>query len=694
MLTRIALSLLLVGAVACSERTVAPPGDDDTGTSFDADAGFLSGDDATSADLGAADPDATTSDAGLPPTDASSLDALALDATALDASPVDSGAIALDGGSADAGLVDGGSTPDAGPLGPDPTIPAFAAAQVYQVTLTTYGDTADVYYPAAQAGAWPAPYPGVVLLQGANVGRGNYSEVARMVSRFGFIVIVPDHNRAVFGVSGLFPEVGVLNAGLETLRSEGQRAGSPIFGLVDSNASAVMGHSLGGAAGVEAIAGECSSALCTNGPYTRPSSLRAGAFYGTNRKPPIGSNIPATANAGVPIMLVQGSVDGAAAPADGLTTYQRIVDPPKVFATLAGANHYSVTDAQNPPGAAAEQSAATLAQATGLDIIGRWAGIFLNAHVRRDARAADRLYNGPAMPEANLSLTREGPLPPGPDSSGSCTYDTISVTINRTGGGTMPATIWVPNNGTAPYPVVVFNPGLNIAATNYQGSLRHLASWCYAVVANGTTYSPLSVDDAAWTQDVQDMLAWVSSPTEPQVAGRFGPQRALIGHSAGAKNSLRAAGAQPSGIDALIAWDVAGQNQPTATDLSGLAGPVLLLGEVFSGNNGRFGQYCAPLTQNYQTYFTALPTNLPTLEVTLDGADHLSFLDSRGCGLSCSACPANTGGDPIDVSRKIRRYTLSWLQRFVRNDNSFDTYLFGPAMAQDVAQGGVSVRQK
>ena len=95
---------------------------------------------------------------------------------------------------------------------------------------------------------------------------------------------------------------------------------------------------------------------------------------------------------------------------------------------------------------------------------------------------------------------------------------------------------------------MVFNPGLNIAATNYQGSLRHLASWCYAVVANGTTYSPLSVDDAAWTQDVQDMLAWVSSPTEPQVAGRFGPQRALIGHSAGAKNSLRAAGAQPAHV--------------------------------------------------------------------------------------------------------------------------------------------------
>lgn len=679
MWSRVLLVALFGIALACGEESGRPPADD-LGTTVDAgvpDLGLDAGRDADPVDLG--------SDGGL------------LEDGGADDLGVGSDAAAdvgtSDVGSMDAGFIDVGPSPDSGPIGPDPWVPAFAAASVYQTTVAPYGDPADVYYPTAQAGAPAAPYPAVVLLQGANVGRGNYSAVASLVARFGYVVIVPDHERTLLVITGLFPEVALLNASLATLEAESLRVGSPIQGLVDPTRSAVMGHSLGGAAGLEAIANECSNSLCTMGPYVRPASLRAGVFYGANRKPPLGNNIPVTANAGLPIMMIQGTVDGAALPASGLTTYQRIADPPKVYATLSGANHYNVTDTQSPAGAQPDQNAATLAQATGLDIIGRWAGTFLNAHVRDNLRAADRIYTGPIMPEPNLSLEREAPAS-GPEGSGSCTYDTLTFNVNRSGGGTLPVTAWVPNNGTAPYPVVIFNPGLQLSANEYQGRLQHLASWCYAVIANGTTYSPLTVTDEDWTQDILDIQSWVDAPNQPTLAGRLGPQRALLGHSAGAKNGFRAIQANPSAVDVVIAWDVAGQNPLAMAELSGVAGPVLLLGELFSGNNALLGQYCAPLDQNYEVYFDALPLNLPTLAVSLNEADHMSFLDSGSCGLPCNLCPDNTAGDPIEVGRKIRRYTLAWLQRYLRNDASFETYLYGAAMNQDVASGSVTVQQK
>jgi dienelactone hydrolase len=300
------------------------------------------------------------------------------------------------------------STPpdDTGPTGTETgteTTPDGAAVALLQITVDPYGDPADLFHPVADAGLLPT----VVFLQGADVERIHYREWASRLAAFGYLVVVPDHERTVAFITGLYPEVGLVDAAIAAVRAEGDRPGSAIEGRVDPDRSAIAGHSLGGVAGLEAVAGECSALLCTSGTYTRPDSLRAIATYGTNRKPPGFGSIPETDNDGLPLLLVQGAADGAVDPGDTLTTWQQVLDPPKSLLLVDGANHYSITNRQDPPGALPESSPATLDQAAGIDLLATWMGRFLDAHVRGDPAALAWFGGGTTDPEPGVTLTTE-----------------------------------------------------------------------------------------------------------------------------------------------------------------------------------------------------------------------------------------------------------------------------------------------
>ena len=50
------------------------------------------------------------------------------------------------------------------------------------------------------------------------------------------------------------------------------------------------------------------------------------------------------------MVLVQGSVDGISTPAEGQATFD-ILDGVRTFTDINGANHYGITDVNNPQGA-------------------------------------------------------------------------------------------------------------------------------------------------------------------------------------------------------------------------------------------------------------------------------------------------------------------------------------------------------
>jgi hypothetical protein len=103
--------------------------------------------------------------------------------------------------------------------------------------------------------------------------------------------------------------------------------------------------------------------------------------------------------------LVQGALDGKALPADGRATYDLLSGGRKAFVTVAGANHYAITDANPPAGADADPSAPTLDQATAQARTGRVTGLLLRWVTLRDDAALVRLEaesaNGVTVLRAN-----------------------------------------------------------------------------------------------------------------------------------------------------------------------------------------------------------------------------------------------------------------------------------------------------
>lgn len=558
--------------------------------------------------------------------------------------------------------------------------PTFAASA--QVSVMSNSIPVVIHYPTGGVG----PFPMVVLLQGGNVSNVNYAAYASLVARYGFVVAIPERSR-FFIVTGLFADYAGLEAGWAAMRAENMRAGSALNGKVDTSRSGVLGHSLGAAAGLEAIGNECSFQFCgLGGTFSRPAHLKAGVFYGGNRASPVGGNIAATNNGNIAVLLIQGSADGVASTTQGRTTYDRIANAPKGFLTLAGGNHYSVTDTQAPAGAMPDSSAATLTQAVSIETIGRWTGAFLQAHVAQNAAALRYVTVDGDPADLNVTLVQPTTTSPGStlDTAGRCTFVRSSGTV-----GSVPVTILLPSV-TAPVPAVVFNPGTQIASSAYDSTLEHLASWCYVVVANGKTYNVFSGSpDTQWTADVTTIASALRAGQITSIAAAVDSQKiALIGHSAGAKNSFRALVADPTLAQTIVALDVSGSNPPT---VGPLMKPTLLLGELF--NKTGTIQACAPAGQNFEHYYAALPAGGPVQYINFLKANHMSWLDSQNCS-TCSLCTEPPSVDHVGTRRLSRRYITAWLERTLRGDVSVEPHLSGADIQADVTAGNVTFLRK
>ena len=268
-----------------------------------------------------------------------------------------------------------------------PGDPIYAHISRYAAVIPPNDDPADIYYPddpGSTSGDQRLPF--ALLLQGANVDKQFYEGFARTVAGYGFVVVVPNHKTTVFFQTGLFAQEDEVNEVLAFMTSEDANASSPLHGKIDTQTMALLGHSYGGAVGLNAIAGKCQFPFCIGFRFNRPAALKGGAFYGTNLKGPVGG-IPELDNQGIPIALVQGTLDGMAAPAAGKETFDKIQDPPKAYVPIEGANHYGITDVNDPPGAKPDPNQPEISQALSVKTIGKWSALFLRAYVLGDAEA-------------------------------------------------------------------------------------------------------------------------------------------------------------------------------------------------------------------------------------------------------------------------------------------------------------------
>ncbi len=274
---------------------------------------------------------------------------------------------------------------------------------ITDLVLERRGDRADVYFPNVSAAA--DAFPIVAVLQGAGVDKGFYSGFGTQLARFGFVVVIPNHFQVTPSLPFpiLFPDQDEILDVLAQMIVEDNDPASLLFEIVDTDRVGLAGHSAGGAAGLFAINGSCFPPFCTPIPpffsFILPEAVRVGAFYGTNTCgvggelndprcidfagfPPNPSGmIFGIDNVNIPVALVQGSNDGIGTPDEAQATIAVFTGPSKLL-PIDGANHYGITDVNNPPGAVPDFSPQIIPQEVSIEQIALATGGFLSKFLR------------------------------------------------------------------------------------------------------------------------------------------------------------------------------------------------------------------------------------------------------------------------------------------------------------------------
>ncbi len=269
--------------------------------------------------------------------------------------------------------------------------PEHRRFQVRSIPLTLpNGDEADVYLPRIsppETRRFKNAFPLVAVLQGANVDRSHYQHLGNAIAGEGFVVVIPNHFRDFPGYGRvLFSEVGVVNEVWTAMVGEDGNPASPLRGIIDTDRMGLIGHSLGGSVGLYAIAGVCVPAICSQfAPgyvYHPPAALRAAAVYGASLVAADGS-VTDLDTSGAAVALVQGSLDGVAAPRKTAPTYG-VLESPRAAIEIEGANHYGICDENNPAGAGPDPNVPTLSQAEAAHTTARWIGLWLRDQLQDD----------------------------------------------------------------------------------------------------------------------------------------------------------------------------------------------------------------------------------------------------------------------------------------------------------------------
>lgn len=303
-----------------------------------------------------------------------------------------------DTGESDAFVPDAGPSPDAADTDvstvdaetdadspTSPEAPLFDDVASYTVAIASSGDETDIYHPnPPDLASGGYVFPLALMMQGAKVDKQHYSTFAGIVASYGFVVVVPNHESMSMTGMGLYMQPSVVHDVIGHMTQE-QQSHPVLSGKLDLDTLVLLGHSYGGVVAMQSLQGICQFPFCVGG-FDRPASLKAGALFATNMKPPIGG-IPETDNTGWGLALVQGDQDQKAKLADTVETYEKVKAPPKALVTLAGVNHYGICNTNNPPGADADQGQTTIDQAVAVETAARWSALFLRAHVLADQGA-------------------------------------------------------------------------------------------------------------------------------------------------------------------------------------------------------------------------------------------------------------------------------------------------------------------
>lgn len=255
-----------------------------------------------------------------------------------------------------------------------------------------------------------------------------------------------------------------------------------------------------------------------------------------------------------------------------------------------------------------------------------------------------------------------------------------------------------------PYPVVIVAHGFQLAPSQYYGYVKRLASFGYVALTMDFPTSFAGVNNTDAAKNVAAALDWVAG--KPELMGNVNLAGAT-GHSLGGKLAMHTAVTDARVKASIVLDPVDGApgnpinpnpacNLPECIDVSAelpINKPTGFVGETLDSTAGGFGQACAPAAENFLTFYTK--TTAPSLAVTVNGANHMSFLDDvSSCGFACSACKMATL-DNKTVNDMSKAFVVAFYERYLRGNTGYDTYLTGAqAQARYVANGQAKIESK
>ena len=292
-----------------------------------------------------------------------------------------------------------------------------------------------------------------------------------------------------------------------------------------------------------------------------------------------------------------------------------------------------------------------------------------------------------------------------PGDRGPCTVEKVSRTTDLGAGvfrRRVEFEVYLPveGAGTEKFPIVLFSPGLRLARSQYVSYLRHLASWGYvALVTERSDFWMRHETMAAHVKAVLDWLIAEAQSPESPLYGRADVSRVgLGGHSIGGKVAfmvaiarLRAGDRRILGVFGIDPVDD-GPFGPsslfpsvTPEQMGSVGVPFVALGETTDSLAPEWSiSGCAPAGSNFRAFFHNAVS--PAVEIDVLGAGHMSFLDNPDCGSECKACRKGSA-DAENVKQLARRYITAFFQTVLKGEDSFRTFLCGPAMEQDERDG-------
>ena len=269
-----------------------------------------------------------------------------------------------------------------------------------------------------------------------------------------------------------------------------------------------------------------------------------------------------------------------------------------------------------------------------------------------------------------------------PEESGSFVFnsDVVEWQVTPLSTGPIDINTYVPE-GEGPFPLLVFAPGFQLAAQNFNWVGQMMASHGYVVLIptfGDSIFAAIDHADLAMAlRSMVDMAVAIDSPLGVAVDS---DTIALAGHSRGGKVAILAS-IQDSRIGAVFAMDpvdTAGGPGAQPSPANPSVTPELMvslsapIGIVGAGLGATGFVPCAPPAENYAAYYAE--TSSPSYQWVLPEAGHNDFAEGLSIFLA-TACQG--GGEQAAVQGFSGTTMIAFLHKHLLGQGGADPWLTG-----------------